>query len=120
MIAETNAFSGKGEISIGSPFVVMQTDSITLGGAGSKQSVGIIDVVGFDVGEEVGDLVGDFVGEAVGSFVGATVGDAVGVFVGARVGETVGVFVGEAVGVFEGDKLGCALTVGVSVGFELG
>ena len=58
-----SALSDIGMVSMISPPVVIQTDSIILGGAGMKQPVGAMDAVGYAVGlfdgEELGLVEGD-------------------------------------------------------------
>jgi len=121
---ETNAFSGKGNDSIGAPPVVIQTVSITLGGAGSKQSVGIIDVVGFNVGElegdDEGELLGELEGADEGELLGALEGDEDGELDGLELGALDGLPLGDDDGEDDGEDEGSALKEGESLGELLG
>jgi len=121
---ETNAFSGKGNDSIGAPPVVIQTVSITLGGAGSKQSVGINDCVGFDdgalEGEDEGELDGLPLGDDEGDDDGELEGDDDGELDGLELGALDGLPLGDDDGEDDGDDEGSALNDGESLGALLG
>ena len=77
------------------------------------------DAVGDDVGVSVGDPVGETLGDTVGVNVGGDVGDSVGATVGDKVGPRVGDVDGDSVGEAVGDTVGdmVGVNVGASVGF---